>query len=268
MEIRALNTGTSRAHGSPVRQACPGGKTHPDLWSAIHPLTFPARGRSMIVLLSLGHWKEPPTRTSSRRMFQVHNIRLAPKDAPVRVRNSFFRSASHTTTQHKKSTCTMVISQFQPTQNCRSPSDIRSWVQSVGQADGPNHTFEDLSCFPAAFQTRLAPSFIMVSSFWWFYIIIIIATYGANLIAFFSIDTYTAPFQTLEQLAEHPDYKLGTVGATALMDEMKVSFLGHQLSTRGTLILRIVQASKLPFHCHQTKTCLDKGSLPKSWIHH
>ncbi len=89
--------------------------------------------------------------------------------------------------------------------------------------------------FPAAFKTKLAPSFLIVSSFWWCYTIIIVATYGANLIAFLSIDTYAAPFQTLEQLANMPEYKLGTIGGTSWMDEMKVRNKKSHHGFRGLL---------------------------------
>ena len=51
------------------------------------------------------------------------------------------------------------------------------------------------------------------------------ATFGANLIAFLAVDVRQAPFQTLEQLAEHPLYKLGTLGGTAWVDEMRVSLV-------------------------------------------
>lgn len=61
--------------------------------------------------------------------------------------------------------------------------------------------------------------------FWWFYIIVIVSTYGANLIAFLAVDIRHPPFETLEELADKPMYKLGTLGGTAWVDEMRVSFV-------------------------------------------
>ena len=46
-----------------------------------------------------------------------------------------------------------------------------------------------------------------------------------NLIAFLAVDIRQPPFETLEQLADHPLYKLGTLGGTAWVDEMRVNFI-------------------------------------------
>ena len=74
-------------------------------------------------------------------------------------------------------------------------------------------------------RSSFPPSFRVVAILWWFYVIILLSTYGANLIAFLAVDIRQPPFETLEQLADHPLYKLGTLGGTAWVDEMRVNFI-------------------------------------------
>ena len=51
---------------------------------------------------------------------------------------------------------------------------------------------------------------------------VMVSTFGANFISFLAVDVRQPPFKTLQELAEHPLYKLGTLEGTAWVDEMRV----------------------------------------------
>ena len=50
--------------------------------------------------------------------------------------------------------------------------------------------------------------------------------------AFLTVDIHKPPFKTLAELAEVPEYKLGTLGGTAWLDEMRVR---GKISTKHVL---------------------------------
>ena len=60
---------------------------------------------------------------------------------------------------------------------------------------------------------------------WLFVALVITTTYSANLIAFLSVEKYTVPFNTLQELASQDQYKFGTLGGTAQMLHVKASVI-------------------------------------------
>ena len=58
---------------------------------------------------------------------------------------------------------------------------------------------------------------------WWLFCIIIVATYGANLVAFLAVTQRTLPFNSLKELSEQTEYKMGVQGGTAYVAAFKVT---------------------------------------------
>lgn len=56
--------------------------------------------------------------------------------------------------------------------------------------------------------------------------------------AFLTVDIETPPFETLDELADLSYYKLGTVGGTAWVDEMRVRNFRHTRNEKVKVFLK------------------------------
>ena len=65
----------------------------------------------------------------------------------------------------------------------------------------------------------------MVVSMLWVFFIIVAAIYTGNLVAFLAVPSIQAPIDTVSQLADQTEYKVGIVHGQALHQVLEV---GHQ----------------------------------------
>lgn len=60
-------------------------------------------------------------------------------------------------------------------------------------------------------------------TFFWLFSIIMVATYSGNLIAFLTVTIDKPPFNSLEELVEHDDYKWGVLSGTYFVTWFQVT---------------------------------------------
>lgn len=63
----------------------------------------------------------------------------------------------------------------------------------------------------------------MIASCWWFFCLIMVSSYTANLAAFLTVETVTAPFSNIEELAKKETIKYGAKKGGSTMTFFAVS---------------------------------------------
>ena len=86
------------------------------------------------------------------------------------------------------------------------------------------------NCFSvfAGFPRRpISQSIRFVIGFWLLFSFVIIGTYTGNLVAFLTVEKFSVPFRTFEELAKDTSYKVGTLGGALNVALLQVVFLPH-----------------------------------------
>lgn len=98
----------------------------------------------------------------------------------------------------------------------------------------------------------------MMSGIWWFFCLIMVSSYTANLAAFLTVETVTAPFDNVEDLARKKTIKYGAKLKGSTLNFFKVSYLLFFRFLLKYISLQQIITIKLLLKCFTFKILIEK----------